>query len=98
MVRSLVASVLNMPNAKTSALCGRRPLFARTGVGYPRYPTTPRIANLVKVNLIQCAMNFPGMPGAGGGVGASNGGMSDQEAAMVKAVGPNTLPPHLIEH
>ena len=33
-------------------------------------------------------MNFPGMPGAGGGGlgGSSTAGMNDQEAAMVKAV------------
>lgn len=31
-------------------------------------------------------MSFPGISGAGGGGGASTAGMSDQEAAMVKAV------------
>lgn len=31
-------------------------------------------------------MSFPGIPGVGGGGGATTAGMSDQEAAMVKAV------------
>ena len=35
-------------------------------------------------------MNFPGMPsGAGSGSGGATAGMSDQEAAMVKAVSQN---------
>lgn len=47
--------------------------------GLGSFPITPVAACLASIK-----MNFPGVPG--GGEGGATNGMSDQEAAMVKAV------------